>query len=307
MIDVDTLLGDHRTRYFGDGHKKTSYSIGDLVNGRAYGKITHEDLWSKKQNKEIQPHLSTLDGVILASLVAEKYLSQHEYSVENFYLMNFEIKSGMKPIEDLEKVLINLKKAEVNSNKAFFEVSVLDMKVKVTFRLLYKSYEVTYDSMKSKNYLSNHLKDVKHNVYDVSFLETLDTADKCSIYCKANKISNQYTSYSGISSSYIENYSILELLIIFSQMAEMLAYHVDDIDRECSETLWMKNVSAELTDPIPSDEIALLGKITKSKSLDMKGKNWKIFEMSGTDTKNRIKISSKIAHQLPESEAKFHD
>lgn len=30
MVDVDTLLGDHKTRYFGDGHKRTSYSIPTL-------------------------------------------------------------------------------------------------------------------------------------------------------------------------------------------------------------------------------------------------------------------------------------
>lgn len=64
----------------------------------------------------------------------------------------------------------------------------------------------------------------------------------------------------------------------------------------------MKNVSAELVEPIPDGELALLGKITKNKLLDMKGKDWKLFEMSGTDTQNRVRISSKIAHQLPSSE-----
>ena len=162
MIDVDTLLGDHRTRYFGDGHKRTNYSISEFIENSTYGKITQSGLWSNKSDKVMQPHLSTLDA-----------------------------------------------------------------------------------------------------------------AGRC---------------------------SILELLLVFSQMAEMLAYHADDIDRECSETLWMKNVKAELSQPIPNDEISLIGKITKNKLLDMKGKDWKIFEMSGTDTKNRVRISSKIAHQLPSRE-----
>lgn len=153
-----------------------------------------------------------------------------------------------------------------------------------------------------KDYLQNHLKDIHHNIYDVSFLETLDTADKCSIFCKTNKVIGKNKEYKGISSNLSKNYSLLELLIIFSQMAEMLAYHADDINRECSETLWMKNVSAEISELIPNGELELLGKITKNKLLDMKGKNWKIFEMSGTDTQSRIKISSKIAHQLPESD-----
>jgi hypothetical protein len=83
-------------------------------------------------------------------------------------------------------------------------------------------------------------------------------------------------------------------------MAQMLAYHTDDIDRECSETLWMKNVSAQVSEPISNGLLELSGNITKNKQLKLKGKDWKIYQMIGTDAQNRINISCKIAHQLPE-------
>ncbi|MFC3932256.1 AvrD family protein [Streptococcus dentapri] len=304
MIDVDTLLGDHRMRYFGDGHKRTDYSIIFKENvHQFYGAISQSGLWSNKSDKIIQPHLSTLDGVILASLLAEKYLEEEKESPENFFLSKFMIKSGMKPIENLNQVPVALRKKDLNKNKAEFDISVLDMKIKLEFqRFTVFSKTIEKEKIDKKEYLPNHLKDIHHKIYDISFLETLDTADRCSIFCKANKVINKNYEYKGISSNFSKSYSLLELLIIFSQMAEMLAYHADDIDRECSETLWMKNVSAEISEPIPNGELGLLAKITKNKLLDMKGKRWKIFEMSGTDTQSRIKISGKIAHQLPESE-----
>lgn len=304
MIDVDTLLGDHRTRYFGDGHKRTNYEIVfDEDKNQFYGEITQLGLWSNKSDKVIQPHLSTLDGLILASLLAEKYLESKNELPENFYLSKFTIKSGMKPIENLNKVPVVLRKVKLDKDSVEFNIFVSDMKVEIEFqRFAVFSRNNNEENIDKKDYLQNHLKDIHHNIYDVSFLETLDTADKCSIFCKTNKVISKNKEYKGISSNLFKNYSLLELLIIFSQIAEMLAYHVDDIDRECSETLWMKNVSAEISELIPNGELELLGKITKNKLLDMKGKKWKIFEMSGTDTQSRIKISSKIAHQLPESD-----
>jgi hypothetical protein len=64
MATVDALLGDHRQRYFGDGHKRTLYNVVE-IDDTLFGSITHSGTWSSKSQQEVQPHLSTLDGVIL--------------------------------------------------------------------------------------------------------------------------------------------------------------------------------------------------------------------------------------------------
>ena len=299
MATVDALLGDHRQRYFGDGHKRTLYNVVE-IDDTLFGSITHSGTWSSKSQQEVQPHLSTLDGVILASLLAEKYLEGIGELPNHYFLTKFEIKSGMKPIENLNQIPLVLKSSITENDETVFKITVLDMKVSVTFRKIESPEEVVGGEGVFEGFISNHLKNIQHEIYDISFLDTLDTADKCSIFCKANRGEIQLVDYKGISANFANCYSLLELLIVFSQMAEMLAYHADNIDRDCSQTLWMKNVTAELAHPIPVDEIELLGKIRKNKLIDMKGHNWKIFEMSGADTKNRICISSKIAHQLPD-------
>lgn len=299
MANVDALLGDHRQRYFGDGHKRTLYGV-TKIDDNLFGSISHSGTWSSKSQQEVQPHLSTLDGVILASLLAEKYLESIGEDSSSYFLTKFEIKSGMKPIENLNEIPLILKSSVTENDYALFNVLILDMKVSVTFKNIDSSGKVAGAGEGFEGFISNHLKNIQHDIYDISFLDTLDTADKCSIFCKANRANSQLVDYKGISANFSHCYSLLELLIVFSQMAEMLAYHADNIDRDCSQTLWMKNVTAELAHPIPVDEIELLGKIRKNKLIDMKDHNWKIFEMSGADTKNRICISSKIAHQLPD-------
>ncbi|WP_231195814.1 hypothetical protein [Streptococcus equi] len=42
-----------------------------------------------KSDKVIQPHLSTLDGIVLASLAAERYLKEQYEACEDFYLSQF--------------------------------------------------------------------------------------------------------------------------------------------------------------------------------------------------------------------------
>lgn len=38
-----------------------------------------------------------------------------------------------------------------------------------------------------EGFINNHLKNIQHDIYDISFIDTLDTADKCSIFCKADR------------------------------------------------------------------------------------------------------------------------
>lgn len=81
---VDEILGAFETRYFGAGHKNTEYSLieglessnssSDLV---VVAKIDQSCSWSEKNGESQKPHLSTIDGLILAILAAENYLYKH--------------------------------------------------------------------------------------------------------------------------------------------------------------------------------------------------------------------------------------
>ena len=54
MLTVDYLLGDNRNRYFGRGHKRTTYEVKlkNILEG--VGSLHQEGLWSSKQSEIIQ-------------------------------------------------------------------------------------------------------------------------------------------------------------------------------------------------------------------------------------------------------------
>ena len=104
--------------------------------------------------------------------------------------------------------------------------------------------------------------------------------------------------YSGVGSLEKNYYSLLELLIIFSQMAEMLAYHIEEISREESNTMWMKQVSADLNSPILNGVVELSGSVSKNRLLKIREEHWKVYEMSGYDIDHKVVFKSKIAQKL---------
>lgn len=89
MLTVDYLLGDNRNRYFGRGHKRTTYlvKLKNILEG--VGSLHQEGLWSSKQSEIIQQHLSTLDGIVLAHLFGSEILKRMGVSLNQYRLSHF--------------------------------------------------------------------------------------------------------------------------------------------------------------------------------------------------------------------------
>ena len=79
------------------------YKLKNILEG--VGSLHQEGLWSSKQSEIIQQHLSTLDGIVLAHLFGSEILKRMGVSLNQYRLSHFEIKSGIKAIEEL----VNLK------------------------------------------------------------------------------------------------------------------------------------------------------------------------------------------------------
>lgn len=293
---ADDILGDFEKRYFGAGHKRTNYYLKD---GGEYGRaeLTHVNSWSEKNGCSLKPHLSTIDGIILSAMYVEKYMIDKRKfdSLNDMFLYSFEIKSGTCAIEDLKEITLKIRSEQILSGNAYFEVSVEGMIVKLRF----KKVDVQLSDVKSNtgekkyNYISEHLKGIRHNIYGIKIEDD-------EITCTVSREKEDNISYDGIGSMLSNSMSILEWLIIFSQMGQILAYDIDAIDRENSETLWMKNVKAEIINPIEyKGEISASGGVTKKKLLKMELNNWRIFEMAGSSADGNVRFQGKIAHILP--------
>ena len=293
MLTVDYLLGDNRNRYFGRGHKRTTYEVKlkNILEG--VGSLHQEGLWSSKQSEIIQQHLSTLDGIVLAHLFGSEILKRMGVSLNQYRLSHFEIKSGIKAIEELVNLRLELQNFKMTNQVIEFDCLVMDMKVCLGYQLLECMENVVAIGEQGRDFLSTHLRDRQHDIYDVEFSDN-------SISCKAEQVLIKDIEYSGVGSLEKNYYSLLELLIIFSQMTEMLAYHIEEISREESNTMWMKQVSADLNSPILNGVVELSGSVSKNRLLKIREEHWKVYEMSGYDIDHKVVFKSKIAQKLPD-------
>lgn len=300
---VDKILGDYEERYFGAGHKRTVYAVGEQLKEESEeylgcGILKQIEGWSSKNGVNVTPHLSTIDGVILSVLMAEKYISKiyPEIITENLFVNSFEIKAGATPIEDLDSIPIRLKKVIFEGEKIFASIEVLNMKVKLELTNYTKAVMKIpkYKIEKGDSYFSDHLKSLRHDIINIDFL-TPTTA-----ICEVTRTEYFLENYLGIESAHILSMSVLEWLVIFSQFAQLLTYNFDYMNRCDSDTLWMRSVKAEIKEPFSYEEpIITSGEIVKSSIVKKGEDSWRLLEMKGSTIDENVEFEGKLAHRLP--------
>ena len=256
--------------------------------------LNQESCWSKKKNVAITPHLSTLDGVVLAVLIVEKYLEKYEpqTSLPALFIDAFEIKAGATPIEDLNHIPVKLIKIEKNNANYSAKINILGMKINLSLT----QYETTdhSDINEADSYISTHLKNMTHDLTNIDLLS--EKYANCDVVREVVDI----PTYGGISSRYSSSISILEWLIIVSQFAQVMVYNFDKITRCDSDTLWMRTIKAQIKAPIHYLEPTMvIGEIVKSTSLKRGDDEWQILEMQGGTIGEDVIFSGNIAHKIP--------
>ena len=224
--------------------------------------------------------------------MVEEYLQNVDLST--YFIQAFTIKSGTKAVEDLNRIHIVLKKSVYWSNQFVFKVNVEGMKVELTLGSMEQLYPDLDGQMIDLDYTAHHLKEARHDIVHIRYM-TDDT-----ISCHVSREIVKKKEYSGLGSAFSDGISLLEWLVIFSQIGQVLAYHFDCVDRQDSETLWMKSVKAEIIQPVEYDRlISIIGEIHKSTLLKRGGEKWRILNMVGSDIQNYVKFEGTLAHKLP--------
>ncbi|WP_207694326.1 hypothetical protein DOK67_0000909 [Enterococcus sp. DIV0212c] len=302
---VDEILGKFETRYFGLGHKNTEYSLLDGVEENTasselvlVAKINQSCSWSEKDGKSLKPHLSTVDGLILAVLVAEDYLCRYnpEICLENLYLASFEIKAGVVPVEDLGRIPMVLEKAIIQKDNQKFTVFILGMRISLQLKSIDTTAENKNCREQVTHYMSNHLKNLRHDIQNIEIFNGKE------MMCEVTRSAQCELVYSGIGSKVSQAMSLIEWLIIFSQMSQVIAYNFDDIERKYSDTFWMRLAKAEMDEPYQYNpkKVLVSGGINRTQIISMNNESWRTFNMAGETADSKVKFSGKLAHKVPE-------
>lgn len=290
-MNVDTILGDRNTRYFGVGYKNANYEIItlDQEESEAMVKVNFGDeVWSIKQGEARSPHLSTLDSVIISAMIVEQLLGPEKSA--DYYVSHFDIRAGGEPVE-LSKAL----KVDFTQNGNNFHFNILGMKINLSIRF---GNHISNSDLGHESFLTQHLKQSELTIDGIDYLDQTSMATVAVKQAEGND-------YAGLGSKTNDNgFSIFEWLIIFSQIGEMLTYQLDNLDRDDCANLWMKRISADYQDRVVNKKqlqrSRVIGEVLKSRVIDKDHHQWRTLTAHGSDINNQVYFSAQMAHELPQ-------
>lgn len=250
FMDVNDILGNYETRYFGAGHKHTTYAIADV----------------KKNTKGNYVALASLD-----------------------------FKAGRSAIEDIKNIDMEVMNLIIDEPTISFKTILEGMKVSIVLKKSETYKQNNSDFTNSASFLNNHLKNTHLDINEINYLG--DSGLSASV----NRKRKPQATYHGLGSCLQDHLSLLEWLIVFSQIGEIMAYNYDHISRQYSNNLWMKHVTATFNEKATlSYPIKTISEITKASIIKMKGNSWRILKEKGSDINNEVFFEAKITHQLPQ-------
>jgi acyl transferase domain-containing protein len=308
---VEQLLGDSRERYFGHGHRGTRYEVSDTYWDHdrlcMHAKVVQTVSWSSKSDVQMNRHLSTIDGLILAAKAVEAYIIESQSSIVKnikcLMLTQFEIKAGISATEDLEKVLISVQQLGVldAGDKLAATVFVGTLKVTLEFSEIIpeKRQQPNSGSAETLEYIDSHLRFHAQDIVNIE-IDTEKHMTSCDI---VNLDTMPDQRYSSIQCAHQDKVSLIEWVISLSQLAQILAYSHDDIDRSQSENFWMRSIKGVYNGNsayLLGDKVSFVGRIRRSELLPIGDHLWRSFVMEGSDVADSIQFVAQVAHRLPE-------
>ncbi|MDX2542452.1 AvrD family protein [Streptomyces sp. WI04-05B] len=270
LRSVDEVLGDRHARFFGEGFKRVTYSLTDIAIAagtpstpgevRATAGIHLPDNWSLKGEAVQRPHLSTLDGMLLAARLTGLYAAHtHRLAADApFRVLGIRIKAGAAPDEEgLERFDVTARHRSTTASPDTAGLCVTTMECTVASMTLQIEAEHpaadepdrasgSYGTAEdldgpwnstafgvSHHSRAQYLEDV---VADVSAgtaharLTLVDTPDPSSP-----------SSPSGPDAAEEYGPTAIDLFVSALQLGQVLLYELDGLTRADSNTLWMRS------------------------------------------------------------------
>ncbi|MDR6865786.1 hypothetical protein J2Y69_000368 [Microbacterium resistens] len=257
----DSFLGPAHRRYFGTGYRRTSYVleglelVGDVLN--AYANVSYSADWSQKAGVARVPHLSTIDAAILAAGMSETYLaSTLPLSVNvlrNAWIERFTIRAGTTPLDTTRAVPLSSSLSARSMGKKNDVRTVLTHRIgpmRVVTAVRHSAagpLRKTPSPCPTQPHIDSH----RENRHDgrVLWLE----AERGRLLCSLD-LHAESGPTTGLEAAYRPSATFVDALVLAGQMAQILLYARQNVDRDMTPNLWMRHVS--INRRIPRDSAA---------------------------------------------------
>jgi len=290
----DAHLGPWSGRYFGSGYRRVHHMLSALTLTAGIdrefelagsGSVEYPADWSTDSHGESrQPHLSTIDAIVLSVRLAEAFLRHvdnlTEAEIAHAWLADVEIKAGASPNDKLEIVSLHCARTSHEllgeECESAFRVRVGTMSVSMRIR---HGVTAVIDDAGEANALRSTipaltdqegpLTGLYRDTIHLSSLDLGGVAGGESLRARHEILPVRSTGISGLESAYWPSATIVDALVLSSQMAQVLIFTAPGISRATVSNLWMRRARFTATAPpgrTGTDDTTL--RIAKRRSFD---------------------------------------
>jgi hypothetical protein len=104
----------------------------------------------------------------------------------------------------------------------------------------------------------------------------------------------------GLEGAYQPAVSMIDSIVLTAQLAEVVLYRTDGLERGQTDTMWLRSLTMESPDPRRTSAGGFSGAtaVTKNRTLELDGARWRVLDMVAYC--QGIEQTHSVAHRLPE-------
>lgn len=329
VLSVDDYLGPAELRFFGGGFRRVRQRLDDIrvavrpeaARASARACVRYPPDWSAKSTgRPLRPHLSSIDALVLGAQLAEILLA-HTYGLDagarsRMWLRQLDLRAGVRPQEDLDRLAVHgVVRPEASAHVSdglrtttvLARVGSMEVRCEVQHEkgggwgagggeVLHPS-AVTALGSPSRHYFA-HL--FRHRRQGVTHLTVDRTAGRVDATAHVTPAPGEDPlACAGLEAAYAPSVSMVDAIAVTGQLAQVLLYALDGLDRRDSQTLWLRR--ATLTTPRPLRPLdrafPVHARIEDTHRPRLAGDTWRVCDLGYTF--HGITGSFSVAHRLP--------
>lgn len=322
---VDDVLGDATARYFGSGYRSVQHRVFEVRidtqkrAASAFAEIRYPGSWSTKLNKELTPHLSSLDGFVIATQLMDAYLREayglDDLSSRDCWIRRCTVKSGQTPTLELNRVPVSLSLNRTREDASGmcgylsdFTIAVGSLQLEISVdhalavqrrvRVAFPEIECCLGEQRD-HYLAGGYKSSRVEVSDIA-VSPLDGRARA-------KFSVDYDDareHGGLSAAHFPFLTIPDALVGTAQLAQTMLYRQDNITRATSKNMWMRKFTVTIPRPAPPrPKFDVETWISQAHVLSVGGSNWRTAKFNVSLPSMEAVFA--LAHELPAARAEL--
>ncbi len=260
---IDLLLGDSHGRFFGHGYRLIRRRVNaarldaERREIQASASIAYPAIWSTKRDRELVPHLSSLDALGVAAQLAEAYLRTvfgfEGAAADSMRLVRSTLKPGPSPTTDLRHVEVRSALLDTSpsgegraTSRFTARIGAIGVELGVEHPLpgAARLTNAAWDSLSDVlgpaelSYYGGAYTQTKLDVRDVLFDESGERVSATIDMLPPPGAPR----LSGLAALDAPFFSEMTAIVTIAQLAQALLYRYDNVSRGQSNNLWMRKI-----------------------------------------------------------------